>query len=247
MGACPITDLGLSVERSDRVMLRADGSRVPVLKSVRRIRLGGREKLLETFVDISARKAMEEELQRANGELESLTATAREMARRAERANQAKSVFLANMSHEIRTPLNAILGFAQLLERDGSLSPTQREYVQTINHSGGHLLELIDDILDLSRIESGKANLEKRPFNLRQGLEAMLASHAITATQKGLTFEHSVSDGVPDGLVGDQGRLPPKTEAELEAEAIRELERMERALNAKKSGYKPKRRRGYHV
>ena len=207
VGACPITDLGLSVERSDRVMLRADGSRVPVLKSVRRIRLGGREKLLETFVDISARKAMEEELQRANGELESLTATAREMARRAERANQAKSVFLANMSHEIRTPLNAILGFAQLLERDGSLSPTQREYVQTINHSGGHLLELIDDILDLSRIESGRTALHPAPFDLHLLLEDLERLFRARAEAKGLELLVERGEGVPRCVVGDQGKL----------------------------------------
>lgn len=74
----------------------------------------------------------------------------------AEAANRAKSMFLANMSHELRTPLNAILGFAQLMERDRTLNPKQRESLATINRSGEHLLNLIDDVLEMSKIEAGR-------------------------------------------------------------------------------------------
>jgi signal transduction histidine kinase len=79
----------------------------------------------------------------------------------AEAANRAKSIFVANMSHEIRTPMNAILGFAQVLERDPSLTPQQAEHVRIIASSGVHLLHLINDILDMSKIEAGRITLNE--------------------------------------------------------------------------------------
>ena len=86
----------------------------------------------------------------------------------AEAANRAKSSFLANMSHELRTPLNAILGFSQVLESDsGSLSQEQLKYLSYIKSSGDHLLEMVNDILDLSSIEAGKMEIEKQPLDLK--------------------------------------------------------------------------------
>lgn len=91
----------------------------------------------------------------------------------AEEANRAKSVFLSNMSHEIRTPMNAIIGFAQILNRDPSLKPKQAEHVRTILRSSEHLIGLINDILDLSRIEAGCTNLNHTAFSLRDLMDDM--------------------------------------------------------------------------
>ncbi len=102
--------------------------------------------------DITDRKHVEEEW------------VARESA---EKAYQAKSIFLSNMSHEIRTPLNAIIGFAQVLDMDVSLSPDQRGYVRTINTSSRHLLDLINDILDLSKIEANKLVFAPSEFDFK--------------------------------------------------------------------------------
>ena len=102
----------------------------------------------------------------------------------AEAANLAKSEFLANMSHELRTPLNAILGFAQVMSRDSSLSPGHQEHLDIINRSGQHLLTLINDVLEMSRIEAGKLRLNNNDFDLFRllnGLEEMLHLQSFTS------------------------------------------------------------------
>jgi len=125
----------------------------------------------------------------------------------AERANSAKSIFVANMSHEIRTPLNAILGFAQLLERDPALTSRQAEYVRTINRSGDNLLSLINDILDLSKIETGRATLNNDAFDLHallDDLELMFHSRAVA---KGLQLLLEMDESVPRYVTADEGKL----------------------------------------
>jgi PAS domain S-box-containing protein len=125
----------------------------------------------------------------------------------AEQANRAKSVFLANMSHEIRTPLNAVLGFAQILERDASLSPRQTGMLQTIARSGRHLLDLINDILDMSKIEAGRLELSPADFclhDLLDDLELMFRSRA-QARQLQLLMERD--DSVPRYVTADEGKL----------------------------------------
>ena len=125
----------------------------------------------------------------------------------AEAANRAKSSFLANMSHEIRTPLNAVIGFAQLLERDAELHPRQREQVRTINRSGKHLLALINDILDLSKIEAGRLQLNPTDFDLHGLLDDIASMFALRAQTKGLTLLRELAPSLPTRVHADEGKL----------------------------------------
>ena len=124
----------------------------------------------------------------------------------AEEANQAKSLFLANMSHEIRTPLNAILGFSQVLERDQLLQASQRESLTVIQRSGTHLLTLINDILDMAKIEAGRLTLQTTPFDLRPLLAEIEAFFVLRAREKGLELIVE-ADALPQRVVGDKQRL----------------------------------------
>ncbi len=124
----------------------------------------------------------------------------------AEQANRAKSEFLANMSHEIRTPMNGVIGLTELALITVE-EPKAREYLQMVKRSGLTLLDIINDILDLSKIEAGKVMLEKKPFSLRESLEATLKPLDVVAQGKGLKVSLQVAPDVPDALMGDRGRL----------------------------------------
>ena len=125
----------------------------------------------------------------------------------AEAAGRAKSVFLANMSHEIRTPLNAIIGFSELLERDGSLLPEQRRNLRTINRSGEHLLSLVNDVLDMAKIEAGRMTLAVQPFDLPRLLTDLEAMFRLRASDRGLGLSFGFPAGLPRIVEGDGGKL----------------------------------------
>ena len=125
---------------------------------------------------------------------------------KAERMSRAKGEFLANMSHEIRTPMNGVLGTLQLLE-DSALSDEQREYVRTANKSAEALLAILNDILDLSKIEAGKLNIEIIPFDLREIIQELVTLYSLKAEQKGVLLRCEIDEALPAMLRGDPVRI----------------------------------------
>jgi PAS domain S-box-containing protein len=156
--------------------------------------------------DISERKSAERELLEVNEQLRQATLRAREMAEQAEKANTAKSAFLANMSHEIRTPMNGVIGMTGLLAGT-ELTVEQRKYAEIIQSSGNALLSLINDILDYSKIDSRKMELDVLEFDIRVTLEDTMEALALKAHEKGLELVCIVEPEVPSSLRGDPGRL----------------------------------------
>jgi two-component system sensor histidine kinase/response regulator len=155
-------------------------------------RLNGEPHLLIQLFDLRAIRQASEAMSEAQA--------------RAEAANQAKSEFLANMSHEIRTPMNAILGFAQVLARDPDLKDAQREGLATIQRSGDHLLTLVNDILDMAKIEAGRMTLRVAPFNPARLLTETEGFFRQRARDRGLDLILAPAN-LPRWLVGDEMKL----------------------------------------
>ncbi|MGB3532321.1 MAG: GAF domain-containing protein [Microcoleaceae cyanobacterium] len=125
----------------------------------------------------------------------------------ADAANRAKSEFLANMSHELRTPLNAILGFTQLMEHDGNLSAEHQQYIEIISHSGEHLLQLINDILEMSKIEAGRVSINENSFDLYRMLEAIEDMLRLKAQSKNINLVFEDYQDIPQYIKADENKL----------------------------------------
>ncbi len=173
--------------------LRKDGREIAVALSLSAVQLSGGWHAVGILRNISESKRMMEDLIQAKTE--------------ADRANRAKSTFLANMSHEICTPMNAILGFSQLLQRDKALTTQQSEYLHVINRSGEHLLALINDILETSKIEAGRVELNMATFDLAVLLDDMEMMFRVRTDAKMLWLEFNHTSEVPRFVQADEGKV----------------------------------------
>ena len=188
------------VDTQEWTYLHQDGRRVPVLLTMSALRDPGGELVgfLGVAVDLTAQKRQ--------GQLLELNRQLAERSTQAESASEAKSMFLANMSHEIRTPINAITGVTYLLSKT-QLSSDQKELVQTLRSGARTVLGMINDILDLSKIEARQLTLDHSPFQLSRVTDDISAMMAGLATDKRLELVVDVADSVPEYVVGDPIRL----------------------------------------
>jgi two-component system, sensor histidine kinase and response regulator len=191
----PILDQAGDFHDVESCMVRKDGTLLPVLinatvlKDVDGSFIMSRETLIDNTERLRAAKALHEGKEAA------------------ESASRAKSAFLANMSHEIRTPMNAILGFTQLMLRDPDFSTSQRQHLETINRSGEHLLDLINDILEMSKIEAGRISLNPTTFDLSGQVHDLETMFRIRTISKSLNFQVIVQEQLSRYVVADENKL----------------------------------------
>ncbi len=197
--------LELALYRQEREMLVADHE-----QSVRQISILQQQhgKLIEdNYRQYRLNQEREKEYARKlESEIAKQTAELREANVRLEEISRLKSDFLANMSHELRTPMNAIIGFSELLS-ETPLAEEQLEYARTITQSATSLLTLINDILDLAKIEAGKLELEHLPFDLAEVIDNVVAMFKIPAREKGVVVASTIDNRIPKRIMGDCNRL----------------------------------------
>jgi len=191
--------IGRSLEKNEpyevefRVVMPAGEQKTVISQGeVQRDEEGQPLRMMGTLLDITVQKKTEEILSQAKTAAES--------------ANRAKSEFLANMSHEIRTPMNGLFGMTQLLALT-ELSEEQQEYVAALKLSSKNLLSLVNDILDLSKIEAGKITIEPSEFNLRRAIDEVYLTQKSVIFEKKLTFDITVAEDMPNVIIGDQLRF----------------------------------------
>ena len=218
--------------------IRKNGERYPVRLEARNIPYKGKQTRVVEFRDITEQKEAEEALKLAKEQ--------------AEAANRTKSEFLANMSHEIRTPMNAILGFGEILLDKTKNEPQYEEYIKGINVAGKNLLRLINDILDLSKIESGKIEIHRVQVNLRVITEEVFHIFSLKIRRKDLFFRINFSEDFPQvilideirirqvlfNLLGNAVKFTDKggVELEIRAESRSRRNRMDLVIDVKDSG-----------
>ncbi len=178
---CPIIENNICIDRSEKTLLDKNRKSVPILKSAIPITLDNEEYIFETFVDLTKIKEVE-------GILKAEKERSELLAKEAQIANISKSKFLATMSHEIRTPMNAIIGFSDILKFDDNLTEQQRDQVERINSAGRNLLGIINDILDISKVEAGKLDLEYVTCESSEILER-IELYKARAQQNGIDFQ----------------------------------------------------------
>jgi len=187
-------------ERKEEVGMRSNGEKFPIAVAVNPMDQTSSPIYVGIARDITDRKHAELAMQKAQH-------AAEEASERAVAASRSKSDFLSHMSHELRTPLNGILGYAQILERDKQISGLQRGHVNSIVNSGEHLLTLINDVLDLSKIEAGHLEVDPQPTNLHKLIESVGDIVSQRADSGGLDFKIEVSPEVPQNIITDAPKL----------------------------------------